>query len=296
MLVSYQRKLNCIEKTGNQVELQEFLLDAIPFLNAYHGLKSDDRSREQLTCEFQKAFNCQEGIRSKQVFADQPSNSCTECKTSNSLILDSRNAIIVCTECGIQSEYSIPDGKASLPHADRITLPSSVYTYKPLSHFADLLRNVEARNTRIVPLSAFESIKHQFEQLRVSPERITPHFVKEIMRELRLCKYYENVQQITHRLNPQYKLVRIPEKRILILKSMFREVYPRFFRNAKKVDRCRKNFLSYPYCAYKFSELCGWEEYLPLFPLLKSREKLRAQDAILRLIFDELGWTWFDTV
>ena len=52
----------------------------------------------------------------------------------------------------------------------------------------------------------------------------------------------------------------------------------------------RKNFLSYSYVLHKFVELLGLDEFLPSFPLLKSREKLHQQDLIWEKICRDLGW------
>jgi hypothetical protein len=58
----------------------------------------------------------------------------------------------------------------------------------------------------------------------------------------------------------------------------------------------RKNFLSYSYVLYKFCELLSEDEYLPLFPLLKSKEKLFQQDCIWRQICKELRWEFIPTI
>ena len=58
----------------------------------------------------------------------------------------------------------------------------------------------------------------------------------------------------------------------------------------KHCPKNRKNFLSYSYVLHKFVELLGLDEFLPSFPLLKSREKLHQQDLIWEKICRDLGW------
>ena len=58
----------------------------------------------------------------------------------------------------------------------------------------------------------------------------------------------------------------------------------------------RKNFLSYSYVLYKFCELLSEDEYLPCFPLLKSKEKLYQQDVIWKKICKELQWEFIATI
>ena len=57
----------------------------------------------------------------------------------------------------------------------------------------------------------------------------------------------------------------------------------------------RKNFLSYSFVLYKMVELLGHDEYLPCFPLLKSKEKLYIQDRIWEKICEELRWEFIRT-
>ena len=54
----------------------------------------------------------------------------------------------------------------------------------------------------------------------------------------------------------------------------------------------RKNFLSYSYVLHKFVELLDLPHLKPLFPLLKSREKLHQQDQIWQKICERVGWTF----
>jgi len=58
----------------------------------------------------------------------------------------------------------------------------------------------------------------------------------------------------------------------------------------------RKNFLSYSYTLYKLCELIGRKDLLPLFSLLKSREKLFSQDKIWKNICIELNWTFIQSL
>jgi hypothetical protein len=58
----------------------------------------------------------------------------------------------------------------------------------------------------------------------------------------------------------------------------------------------RKNFLSYSYVIRKFLELLGEDEYIPYFPLLKSREKLYQQDVIWKGITKMLKWEFYPSL
>ena len=63
------------------------------------------------------------------------------------------------------------------------------------------------------------------------------------------------------------------------LRHMFCQIQVPFLKHAPPE---RKNFLSYAYVLHKFMQLLEKDEYLPSFPLLKSREKLHNQDVVWR--------------
>ena len=77
------------------------------------------------------------------------------------------------------------------------------------------------------------------------------------------------------------------------LRLMFSEIQQPF---EKHCPTERKNFLSYSYVLYKFCELLGEDDFLPCFPLLKSKEKLKQQDKIWKNITIELKWEYIPTI
>ena len=325
MLTSYQRKLNehvhqcqklesslkelyeaenVAERHGEVASLKtrlkqsdgamiEFLLDSTPFLSEYSGLKATRRTKRQITEDFQRQFDCPE--RKFEILTDVQ-GACKNCGSMREYIHEPRNAETVCETCGLVAAYGIAEGTKGLTHEQRLHLPPAPYTYKPLQHFIDMLNNVEATSAHRLPKSIVKRLREKFELLQVRREDITPKDVRLMLRQVKACRYYEDTYYLTRVLNPTYTRVEIPVQRKDILKNMFREVYPRFRRNAVVIHPTRKNFLSYPYVAYKFCELCGWRDYMRVFPLLKSREKLRIQDRILKRIFAELDWHWTDTI
>ncbi len=74
---------------------------------------------------------------------------------------------------------------------------------------------------------------------------------------------------------------------------MFSEIQEPF---EKHCPTTRKNFLSYSYVLYKFCELLGEDSLKQHFPLLKSAEKLYAQDSIWKNICKELGWEFIRSI
>ena len=50
------------------------------------------------------------------------------------------------------------------------------------------------------------------------------------------------------------------------------------------------------YNIYKLCELLDQQEFLPIFPMLKDREKRIEQDEIWKKICEELNWEFIPTV
>ena len=75
--------------------------------------------------------------------------------------------------------------------------------------------------------------------------------------------------------------------------ALFKDIQVPF---AKVKPANRKNFLSYSYVIRKFLELLGEDEYIPYFPLLKSREKLYQQDVIWKGITKMLKWEFYPSL
>ena len=116
--------------------------------------------------------------------------------------------------------------------------------------------------------------------------------LREILKKLKLNKYYEHVPHIINRLNgvPPPTISREIEEE---LRRMFKEIQMPFH---KFCPKDRKNFLSYSYVLHKFMQLLEMDEFLPCFMLLKSREKLHQQDQIWRKICEYLRWEFIPSV
>lgn len=282
-------------------DIHTFLLQSVPYLKSYYGIDEGIASnRQQLTSQFQLAFGCphdakqQPDDRNKGIrIAVTP---VCKCGSTNAIELSSCGQ--VCTKCGLtESENGhIKDGKDGLTHVQRLNLPPHPYTYKPLSHFSDLLQSVQGFNTRRIAPDVVPRMQQLLKQYRIPEQSITPAMCRLLLQEMRESKYYEDIYFLCRILNKTYKPIVIPKERVTILKSCFREVFSRFARCARIVEPRRKNFLSYPYLAFKLCELLGWSDYSHCFTLLKSRAKLRIQDEILKMIFADLQWQWTDTV
>ena len=208
---------------------------------------------------------------------------CKNCK--NPLICLQHDAIMICNDCGFQEPLLIEQNK---PLLKQNTKDTSHFSYKRINHFREWCNQVQGKESTDIPNEVFEKILNEIKKEKIADTRkITYNKMREILKRLRINKYYEHINYIINRINgiptPQFS-ADLEEK----LCSMFRDIQAPFLKHCPKD---RKNFLSYSYVLYKFFQILGLNEYLKFFPLLKSREKLYAQDQIWKKICEELNYT-----
>lgn len=121
---------------------------------------------------------------------------------------------------------------------------------------------------------------------------LTHNKIREILKTLKINKYYEHTPHIINRLNgmPMPHLTPELEEK---MRSMFKQIQVPFLRHAPS---SRKNFLSYSYVLHKMSQLLGYDEYLPYLPLLRARDKMVVMDQIWKKICDDLGWGFIPSI
>lgn len=209
------------------------------------------------------------------------------------LLLNAREAEMVCTSCGTSVTY-MDMSSACLTYDETWSRDIvSSFAYKRMNHFTEWLNALQAKENTEIPEAVIEAVKAEFKKTRATTRgEIRPTRVREFLKKLKLNKWYEHVHTICNALNgcPAPKLPPALEDR---LKAMFAEIQAPF---EKHCPPTRKNFLSYSYVLSKMCELLGEDQYLPYFPLLKSSEKLYLQDQIWRNICRELGWEFIRSV
>jgi hypothetical protein len=140
-------------------------------------------------------------------------------------------------------------------------------------------------------VDVIENIKLQIKKERIELSQITNAKTKEILKKLGYNKYYEHIPFIKDKLGIKPPVMR-PELEETLC-NLFIELQAPY---SKFCPDNRVNFLNYYYTAYKLCELLGESQYLPLFPLLKDREKRIEQDNIWRRICEELDWEFIPTL
>jgi len=196
--------------------------------------------------------------------------------------------ILVCNTCSRSVPYLIEKEKPSYKEP-----PKEVcfYAYKRINHFKEILAQFQGKETTQIPLDVIENIKLQIKKERIELDQITNIKTKEILKKLSYNKYYEHIPFIKDKLGIKPPIMS-PELEETLC-NLFIELQAPY---SKFCPDDRVNFLNYYYTAYKLCELLGEEKYLPLFPLLKDREKRIEQDNIWQKICKELDWEFIPTI
>ena len=195
-----------------------------------------------------------------------------------------QDAIMICNNCGFQEPLLVEQNR---PLLKQNTKDTSHFSYKRINHFREWCNQVQGKESTDIPNEVFEKILNEIKKEKINDTKnITYNKMREILKRLRINKYYEHINYIINRINgiptPQFS-TELEEK----LCNMFKDIQAPFLKHCPKD---RKNFLSYSYVLYKFFQILGLNEYLRFFPLLKSREKLYAQDQIWKKICEELNF------
>jgi hypothetical protein len=196
--------------------------------------------------------------------------------------------ILICNFCSRNIPYLIENEKPSYKEP-----PKEVcfYAYKRINHFKEILAQFQGKETTQIHPDVIENIKLQIKKERIELHQITNAKTKEILKKLGYNKYYEHIPFIKDKLGIKPPIMS-PELEETLC-NLFIELQSPY---SKFCPDDRVNFLNYYYTAYKLCELLGESQYLPLFPLLKDRDKRIEQDIIWRKICEELDWEFIPTI
>ena len=212
---------------------------------------------------------------------------CQICHKGELIPLDDEG-IMVCNNCSRSIPYLIENEKPSYKEP-----PKEVcfYAYKRINHFKEILAQFQGKETTQISPEVIENIKLQIKKERIDLSVISNGKTKEILKKLGYNKYYEHIPFIKNKLGIKPPIMS-PELEETLC-NLFIELQSPY---SKFCPDDRVNFLNYYYTAYKLCELLGEEKYLPLFPLLKDREKRIEQDDIWKKICEELDWEFIPTI
>jgi hypothetical protein len=293
-----------IRACKSQDELAEYLLSCVPVLKEYTS--GAEMVRETTTHVANLRVATKRGVQRNDIFkkylqevenethilASKPAHEkpCASCGKMYTRVFDEVTSEEVCRDCGAV-EYILGDEVGFKEEQD--LEKHVVYSYKRENHFNEWISQFQAKESTHVPKDVIEKLRTEFRKQKVKDlSEITHEKVKALLKKLGYAKYYEHVPYIAtivSGITPPTMPQSLEDK----LRLMFHAIQAPF---EKHKPANRKNFLSYSYVLYKMCELLGEDQYLPCFPLLKSREKLYVQDQIWDKICRELSWEYISTV
>lgn len=269
--------INVLDALNANKALEEPNIQVIETPDTQHAM-NDNECKSLLVDKYLSIINKQ---YVKKVYQEEI-EICKVCKSS--MVCLQYDAIMICSKCGYQELLLVEQNR---PILKQNTKDTSHFSYKRINHFREWCNQVQGKESTDIPDEIFEKILNEIKKEKITDTKtITYNKMRDILKRLRINKYYEHINYIINRINgiptPQFS-PELEEK----LCNMFRNIQGPFLKHCPKD---RKNFLSYSYVLYKFFQILGLHEYLKYFPLLKSREKLYVQDQIWKKICKELNY------
>jgi len=254
----------------------------------YTNTFGKSKSREELRNCYLQTMEIQYGkkmvLNNKFNSIGNNHNICKGC--NNEMTCSVSEGVLECHICGNIESYMIDTDKPSYRDPPK---ESSSYSYRRSNHFNEWIAQFQAKETTQIPKQVLYQIIQEIKKERIQNlSNLTQAKVRSLLKKLKLNKYYEHIPHIINQLNgkPPPTISRQTEE---TFRLMFQEIQGPFLEYCPKN---RKNFLSYSYVLHKFVELLGLDDLKPLFPLLKSREKLHQQDQIWKKICEHIGWDY----
>ena len=265
-----------------QQQLQHGTDDRATLFDKYMNLLESDGVRARANLRVNQA-------KASLAFGGGQSGQCSFCKGLDRTV-KLQEGYVFCNKCHTVEYILVDHEKPSYKDPPKEV---AYFAYKRINHFNEWLNQVQGKETTDIPEDVFDSILFEIKKQKVfNMAMLTRKKVKDILKKLRINKFYEHVPQIINRLNgiPSPHLSPELEDR---LRHMFCQIQVPFLKHSPKN---RKNFLSYSYCLNKMMQLLEKDQYLESFPLLKSREKLHQQDVIWQKICAEIGWDYIPSL
>ena len=257
--------------------------------------KPDPRNgRKQATKPIMSFFGAQCDGEADDASVEQESwpssgSACSHCR-GGEMVMHVVDSLRCCRNCDAV-EYVVIENER--PAKRDVPKDSTSFSFKRLSHFNEWLAQIQGKDHPSIPDDAIGFVMIELRRHNISNAAdVNVSQVRAILKKLKLSRYYEHVPYIISRIQgvPSDRMPAALEEK---LRNMFRKIQIPFVRNSPP---SRKNFLSYGYVLHKFVQLLGADEYLDKFPLLKSRDKLRVQDAIWRNICKDLDWEFIPSI
>lgn len=277
-----------IDNINNHAEETEYYLNTMEHLYDYYYPEGGHENRAEIFEQYLKKLD---PTYAPKVKKQDDIYWCLTCQTERRLNIN--EGTIVCINCGLTDYTIIEDNKQSYSDG-MMPQESNYFSYKKVTHFKECLEQCQGKERTDIPREVFKKIIDKLEEEGIyDRSKLTHPKMREILRELRLSRFYEHTPFILAKLGGQDAPV-IPPHIEDRLEQMFKEIQIAF---KKCCPESRVNFPSYNYVLHKCVELIGTcDELLEHFPLLKSKQKLQNMDIIWHNICKILGYEFISSI
>lgn len=210
----------------------------------------------------------------KKTKIDKNYSKCLNCNKVMTLI--KIEGIMICENCGIQKTIILNSEKPSFKEPP---VESTYFAYRKINHFNETLAQAQGKESTDIPEEILKQIYLEIKKDRIKNiKKLTSKKIKKYLKRIGQSKYYEHIPYIIETLCGK-KPIYLNKELEQTLRIMFNDLETLF---ATIKNKNRKNFLNYNYTMYKLLEMLGEHEFKKHFTLLKSHEKLREHDVMMK--------------
>jgi hypothetical protein len=226
--------------------------------------------------------------------SDPEEMNCRNCGGGVFLQLTDDDSVFVCEKCLTQIEFL--DDAATYRDAAR-TSTASKFTYNKRAHFSDAMKRFQGKqNIDPAKLAAvLEYIRQEMNRHRIVPEQGTPASLTKVhvhtflaeSGKSHLAKHYDDINLIFSRLTGEP----CPD-----ISHLEESLYADFEAQEVMYEELgclgRRNSLAVAYKLYRLLQRRGFQCTLQDFFVLRTVERRKEHDDILKKVWGALGWEW----
>ena len=213
---------------------------------------------------------------------------CENCKIEKTIHIN--EGLLICKNCGHSENALLDIEKSCVKDRNTENKPSM---YKRINHLSELLNQFQAKESTDIDDEVYIQIKEELRrQRKVDYSKLNYDLMRQVLKKLRLNKFYEHIYHIINKLNglPPPSL---SKKLEYMIKQKFIEIQQPYLLFKKSN---RKNFTTYNTMINKILQLLNENELRKHFPILKNRDKINDFDYIWYKICQYNGYKYIPTI
>jgi hypothetical protein len=189
----------------------------------------------------------------------------------------------------IQNSDSDDNSSEGINNNSTTTNPNyNKHKYDRMNHFKHNLNKFQGKQPSI-PNKIMESIEETIKTHGIT--NVTKGHLRLFLKDMKLSKYYEDINYMYCYYNncfEDYNISHMEQKLIDDFAELLQVYDTMELTNGFK----RKNFISTQYVLYHLMKKNGIECDINDFNIIKTIDRLRVHDEIMKIIFDVLGWSF----